>query len=158
MEFVHICLQYILKKIYVDLLNNQNNSNSIYLLGYFNFYGIGTDLNQEKGFKLYQKAAELQNRAAQLNLIREYFHENICLDPKLAFELCEKLAKEEYADGLNDLGYCYEVGVGTNVDKQKAFELYQKAANLGNINRIKNFYRCYKNGLYRKSRKCSCNI
>ncbi|EXX70658.1 uncharacterized protein OCT59_023613 [Rhizophagus irregularis] len=73
-----------LKKVYVDLLNNQNNSNFIYLLGYFNFYGIGTDLNQEKGFKLYQKAAELQNRAAQLNLIREYFHENICLDPKLA--------------------------------------------------------------------------
>jgi len=28
------------------------------------------------------------------------------------------------------LGYCYNTGIGINIDKQKAVELYQKAANL----------------------------
>jgi TPR repeat protein len=27
------------------------------------------------------------------------------------------------------LGYCYKLEIGTNVDKQKVFELYQKAEN-----------------------------
>jgi TPR repeat protein len=29
------------------------------------------------------------------------------------------------------LGYCYDEGIGTKIDKQKAFELYQNAENLG---------------------------
>ena len=41
--------------IYNWLLNNQNNSNYIYLLGYFNYHGIGTDLNKQKAIQLYQK-------------------------------------------------------------------------------------------------------
>src|SRR6266498_3805654 len=28
----------------------------------------------------------------------------------------------------NQLGYCYEFGIGTDIDKVKAFELYSKAA------------------------------
>ena len=43
------------QEIYHWLLNNQNNSNSIYLLGYFNYHGIGTDLNKQKAIQLYQK-------------------------------------------------------------------------------------------------------
>ena len=30
------------------------------------------------------------------------------------------------------LSYCYETRIGTNVNKKKAFDLYQKAANVGN--------------------------
>jgi TPR repeat protein len=30
------------------------------------------------------------------------------------------------------LGDCYFNGIGTDIDKKKAFELYQKAADLGN--------------------------
>ncbi len=29
-----------------------------------------------------------------------------------------------YSDGINALGYCYDNGIGTKIDKQKAFELY----------------------------------
>ncbi|EXX50477.1 uncharacterized protein OCT59_012493 [Rhizophagus irregularis] len=29
------------------------------------------------------------------------------------------------------LGNCYQYGIGTNTNEQKAFKLYQKAANLG---------------------------
>src|SRR5947207_15378250 len=62
------------QEIYHWLLNNQNNSNSIYLLGYFNYYGIETDFNKPKAIKLYQKAAELENIVAQLVLANIYIH------------------------------------------------------------------------------------
>ena len=34
-----------LQEIYNWLINNQTSSNSIYLLGYFNYHGIGTDVD-----------------------------------------------------------------------------------------------------------------
>src|SRR6266542_71582 len=41
------------KEIYNWLLNNQNNNlNSIFLLGYFNYYGIVTNENHDKAFNL----------------------------------------------------------------------------------------------------------
>ncbi|GBB84157.1 hypothetical protein RclHR1_01080013 [Rhizophagus clarus] len=53
------------QEVYDYLLNNQNNSNSIYLLGYFFYYGVVTDFNKQKGIELFQKAANLQNKVAQ---------------------------------------------------------------------------------------------
>ena len=44
------------------------------------------------------------------------------------------------------LGYCYENGIRTNIDKQKAVELYQRSANLGNIVAQYNLAIMYKNG------------
>src|SRR5436309_8635476 len=49
------------QEIYNWLLNNQNNSNVIFLLGEFNYLGIGTSINNQKAFELYQKAANLGN-------------------------------------------------------------------------------------------------
>ena len=56
------------KKIFLDIyykwfslrgislpLNNQNNSNSIFLLGYFNYRGIETSEDLSKVFKLYNE-------------------------------------------------------------------------------------------------------
>src|SRR6185369_3250951 len=54
------------------LLNNQNDSNSIYLLGYFNYHGIEISIDMKKAFKLFQKAASLENNAAQLDLANMY--------------------------------------------------------------------------------------
>ncbi|CAB4479580.1 unnamed protein product [Rhizophagus irregularis] len=36
------------------------------------------------------------------------------------------------SSGMCSLGYCYLNGIGTDIDNEKAFELYQKAADLGN--------------------------
>ena len=41
--------------IYDWLLNNQNHLNSIYLLGYFNYHGIETNINRQNAYDLYQK-------------------------------------------------------------------------------------------------------
>ncbi|GES88019.1 kinase-like domain-containing protein [Rhizophagus clarus] len=55
------------------------------------------------------------------------------------------------------LGYCYENGIGTDIDKKKAFELCQKAADLGNSHGIatdlgnaagiNSLGYCYENGI-----------
>ncbi|EXX79527.1 Skt5p [Rhizophagus irregularis DAOM 197198w] len=44
------------------------------------------------------------------------------------------------------LGYCYDEGIGTKIDKQKAFELYQNAANLGNYMAQNNLALMYEEG------------
>ena len=62
----------ILQEFYNWLLNDQNDSNSTYLLGYFNYHGIGTIVNKQKAFGLYQKAANMENSMAQYNLALMY--------------------------------------------------------------------------------------
>jgi TPR repeat protein len=130
------------------LLNNQNDPNSIYLLGYFNCHGIGMDVNKQNAFELYQKAVELENNAAQFDLAILYMDRND-VDNNLdkTFELSKTLAKKEYPGGINLLGYCYDIGIGTDVNTQKAFELYQMAAKLGNSHGINNLGCCYDNGI-----------
>ncbi|RIA88900.1 hypothetical protein C1645_725633, partial [Glomus cerebriforme] len=44
-----------------------------------------------------------------------------------AFELFKKSAEGGYVDGILNLGYCYDNGIGTSVDKKRANKLYQKA-------------------------------
>src|SRR5581483_2376000 len=71
-------------EIYNWLLNSQNDLNSIYLLGVFNHFGIEINVNKQKAFELYQKAANLR-----------------------------------HANGINSLGYCYQKGIGTSINKRK---------------------------------------
>ncbi|PKK63379.1 kinase-like protein [Rhizophagus irregularis] len=135
------------QEIYYWLLNNQKDSNSVYLFGYFNCKGIGTDIDNQKTFGLYKKAAELENIAAQLELADIYIHgKGIGKNYIKAFELSEKLTKEGNPNAINRLGYCYKHGVGTDINTEKAFELYQKAANLGNMRAQCNLALMYKDG------------
>ena len=53
-------------------------------------------------------------------------------DYNKAFKLFKKSAERRYLSGITMLGHCYYDGIGTHIDKQKAFELYQKAAKLEN--------------------------
>ncbi|RIA79450.1 hypothetical protein C1645_840659, partial [Glomus cerebriforme] len=43
--------------------------------------------------------------------------------------------------------YCYESGIGTKINRRRAFELYQKAADLGNARGIINLAYCYHRGI-----------
>jgi TPR repeat protein len=136
-----------LKEIYNWLLNNQNDSNFIQLLGYFNYYGIEINADIQKAFKLYQKAAELENIIAQFELANMFMDgEGTDKDDEKAFKLSKKLADKGYSSGINLLGYCYDIGIGTDVDKSKAFELYLNAANLGNSIAQHNIGHMYKDG------------
>jgi TPR repeat protein len=54
------------------LLNNQNDSNPIYLLGFFNYHGIIVNVNRLRAFNLYRKATNLGNIMAQYNITKMY--------------------------------------------------------------------------------------
>ncbi|GBB84239.1 hypothetical protein RclHR1_10860009 [Rhizophagus clarus] len=130
------------------LLNNQNDSNSIYLLGYFNYHRIGMVTNEQNALELYQKAAGLGNNAAQFDLTILYTDRSD-IDNNLdkTFKLSKMLAEKKYPGGINLLGYCYDIGIGTDINAQKAFELYQFAAKLGNSHGMNNLGCCYDNGI-----------
>ncbi|GBC20328.2 kinase-like domain-containing protein [Rhizophagus irregularis DAOM 181602=DAOM 197198] len=137
-----------IQEIYYWLQKNITCSNSIYLLGYFNYHGIGIDINKKYAFELFQKAAELENIVAQFELA------NMCMDGdgvdqnyEKALELSKKLTEGKYPCGINLLGYCYKMGIGTEVDSQKAFKLYESVANLENLHGICNLGVCYENGI-----------
>ncbi|EXX64386.1 uncharacterized protein OCT59_023630 [Rhizophagus irregularis] len=133
--------------LYNYLLNDQSKSNSICLLGYFYYYGIETEVNEQRAIELYQEAAVLGNIVAQFNLVNEYIFGKSFQNYNLAFELSKKLAYDDYAYGCNNLGYCYENGIETEVNEQRAIELYQKAADLGNVGGINNLGWCYYDGI-----------
>ncbi|EXX64622.1 uncharacterized protein OCT59_014767 [Rhizophagus irregularis] len=133
-----------LQEIYTWILNNQNDSNSIYLLGYFNYHGIGINVNKSNAYQLYEKAVKLENIVAQLEYANMCIH--VFKNYGKAFKLSRKLAAGGNPNAINRLGYCYENGFGTVIRVKRAFELYQKAANLGNSNGINNLGRCYEVG------------
>src|ERR1043165_3872256 len=95
--------------IYNWLLNNQNNSNAIFLLGAFNYLGIETSVNKKKAFELYQKAANLGNVHGISELGNcYYFGVGTNIDKQKEFGLYQKAEKLGNAAGMNNLGICYE--------------------------------------------------
>ncbi|GBC02721.1 hypothetical protein RclHR1_04780008 [Rhizophagus clarus] len=135
------------REIYHWLSINQDDSNSIFLLGIFNHFGIVINLDEQKAFKFYQRAANLGNISGIVSL--GYCYDEgigISADKQKAFELYQEAANLGNSRGIYNLGSCYECGIGTNVNEQKAFELYQKAANLGNLLGVNNLGHFYLNG------------
>ncbi|EXX63351.1 uncharacterized protein OCT59_007064 [Rhizophagus irregularis] len=134
-------------EIYCWLLISQNNSDSIFLLGYFNYLGIETSEDNKKAFDLFIDASEQCHILAQ-------FYVGLCYengrgtvkDEKLAFKCYQKIANKGYASGLLKIGYFFNNGIGTSVNYQKAFELYQQAANLGSIMALNNLGSVYYDG------------
>ncbi|EXX72086.1 uncharacterized protein OCT59_023609 [Rhizophagus irregularis] len=137
-----------MQKIYNWLLNNQHNSNSICLLGYFNYHGIEVGVNKQRALELFQKAAELENNVAQLHLVNIYIYgKSAFKNYNEAFKLSNKLAEKGIPNAINNLGWCYEHGIGVDANGEKAFELYQKAADLGSSDGISNLGLCYDKGI-----------
>ena len=56
------------------------------------------------------------------------------------------MAEKGIPNAINKLGYCYSNGIGSDINKQKAFELYQEASNFGNTFAQYNFALMYENG------------
>ncbi|EXX52066.1 Skt5p [Rhizophagus irregularis DAOM 197198w] len=137
-----------LQEIYNWLLNNQISSNSIYLLGYFNYYGFVTNQNNKKAFNLFINASKKNHVLAQLFVGDCYFYGYGTLkNENLSFEYYKKVANENDAVGQLEIGYSFEKGIGIRKDLKKAFYWYEKAANNGNIIAMHNLGNCYKNGI-----------
>ncbi|RGB27597.1 kinase-like domain-containing protein [Rhizophagus diaphanus] len=135
------------QEFYDWLLSNQGNSDSVFLHGIFNHFGIVTNIDKQKAFELYQNAANSGNAFGITSLGYCYSSGvGTSIDKQKAVELYQKAADLGIPRGINNLGTCYLNGFGTNVDRQKAFELFQKAANLGFTHGIFSLGYCYLNG------------
>ncbi|GET03239.1 kinase-like domain-containing protein [Rhizophagus clarus] len=135
------------QEIYNWLLNNQISTNSIFLLGYFNFHGIVTSQNNNKAFNLFINASEKDHVIAQYFVGKCYTHGyGTIKNEKLAFEYYEKAANKNYAVSQLEVGFSYLNGIGIKEDFKKAFYWYEKAANNGIIAAVNNLGLCYLNG------------
>ncbi|EXX63956.1 Cdc15p [Rhizophagus irregularis DAOM 197198w] len=130
------------------LLQHQNSSNSIFLLGYFNYYGIETNENNEKAFKLFYDAHSRDHILASyfVSICYQYGY-GIDINENLAFKYFEIIAKQNYTIGQMEVGYCYENGIGVIKDVKKAFNWYKQAAKNGNIMAMHNLGLYYKDGI-----------
>jgi TPR repeat protein len=137
-----------LQEIYNWLLNNQNSSNSIFLLGYFYYFGIETNKDYKKAFNLFIRASEENHILAQYFIAFCYKNGyGTEKNEKLAFEYFEKVANKNYAMGQLEIGICYKYESGINKDLNMAFYWYEKAANNGNIIATQNLGNYYKDGI-----------
>ncbi|CAB4411614.1 unnamed protein product [Rhizophagus irregularis] len=110
--------------------SNNGYLNAQFELGYCYSNGFGTVLNIEKACELYKIAAEKGHNNAQYNLSLLLYSpgEGINKVEKDLFEKVEKLAEEGCLDSQNQLGYYYNHGIGTKINKEMAFELYKIVA------------------------------
>ncbi|GBB83421.1 hypothetical protein RclHR1_10140006 [Rhizophagus clarus] len=136
------------QETYNWLLNNQISINSIFLLGYFNYYEIETRLNNNKAFNLFISASGKNHTLAQIFLGDCYkIGRGTIKNEKLTFEYYEKAANKNLSHGQTSIGYCYENGIGVKKDLIKAFYWYEKAAKNGNITAITKLGFCYDEGI-----------
>ncbi|PKY32119.1 HCP-like protein [Rhizophagus irregularis] len=136
------------QEFYNWLLNNQNNSNSIFILGYFNYFGIVTSENDKETFNLFINASENNHTLAQYFVGLCYRHGyGTMKSEKLAFEYYKKVADKNLSNGQLNIGYYYDFGIGINEDLKKAFYWYKKAANNGNLIAKYNLGKCYEDGI-----------
>ncbi|UZO03689.1 uncharacterized protein OCT59_024092 [Rhizophagus irregularis] len=144
-------------KIYKQLLDNQNDVDSMVLLGYFYYMGVETSKNYEKAFKLFKYASNKSNNSESgqsKSYVLANYYVGICYhngygitkNEKLAFGYFDEVANKDYAAGQSNVGYCYCMGVGIIKDLKLAAHWYQKAADNGNILAIYNLGLLYLNG------------
>jgi hypothetical protein len=136
------------QEIHNWLLDNQNSPNSVFLLGYFNFFEIETNKGLTKAFNLFFNASEKNHILAQ-SFVGDCYLDGCgtMKNEKLGFEYYEKIANRNFAHGQLNIGYyCYTNGIGVEKDFKKAFYWCEKAANNGNIIAMFNLGDCYLDG------------
>lgn len=99
-------------------------------IGWMYEVGRGVDRNLEEARRWYRRAADAGSPMGQ-------FHLGIlCIsqeDYAAALEWLNKAAAQNYAPALFRLAHMHRVGLGVQVDQQKAYEYYEEAAKLGHL-------------------------
>jgi hypothetical protein len=133
------------QKIYDWLLNNQNKSNNVFLLGYFNYYRIEKKSNPELAFHLFMS---IQNHILALYYIGacHLYGYGTTKNEKLAFECYRIIANKNYAIGQTKMGYLYENGIGVDKNEKMAADWYRKGADNESLLAAYNLARCFKYG------------
>ncbi|GBC29116.2 Sel1 repeat protein [Rhizophagus irregularis DAOM 181602=DAOM 197198] len=106
----------------VKIMAEKGFKHAQYLLGLHYITGEGVDKDEIKAFKLFEKLAK-ESKKCQSN--------NNKINEQKDFEYFKILMKYVNSNSLYQLGYCYDKGVGTELNLTKAFELYKTAAEKG---------------------------
>ena len=80
--------------------------------------------------------------------MRHIYGDGVPEDNDLATELLIQAHEMGHVEATYNLGICYHNGFGTDVDLEKAFELYLKSANAGYGKGIELVGRFYNQGIY----------
>ncbi|MFI4937485.1 MAG: tetratricopeptide repeat protein [Candidatus Berkiellales bacterium] len=84
--------------------------------------------NRQKLAEYLQPAAKAGDYAAQVNLATVLMDFSLPQYDKAAFNWLNKSAEQGYAHGMYLLGKCYYNGIGTEINYEKAFPLFQQLA------------------------------
>jgi TPR repeat protein len=102
--------------------------------------GRGLEKSHDKATQFLQIAANNGSPVAQFDLAVLYNDGagGMSMDKAHACQLFEKAADQGYVRAMNNVGYCYQVGVDRKKDDGKAIEYYTKAAEGGSTRSQRN--------------------
>ncbi|EXX50456.1 uncharacterized protein OCT59_023961 [Rhizophagus irregularis] len=118
-------------KIILDRLsNNQNDPNSIFLLGYFNYLGVETKKNYEKAFNLFINAANKDHLLAKY-YVGKCYESGIgtTKNEDLAFQYFENFINKTYSTGQLKVGQYHDIDIKIGLTLNICW--YERAVNNG---------------------------
>ena len=111
-------------------------------------YDAKDEEDYDKAVPLFQKAADMGNAEAMVELGDCYFDGNGVSENKAeGVKWYKKAAELGDEVAQNNMGYAYQHGEGVKQDLAKAKEWYEKAAKQGNANATSNLGTLYRDGL-----------
>ena len=123
------------------------DAENLFKLGVSYLEGDGVEIDKNRAFSLFQRAAGMDHAGAINKLGVCYSKGNgVNVDNKMAFKLFERASEMNNVDAIRNLGVCYMNGLGVDIDKGKAIELYQRAAGANDSGAIKLLGVCYLTG------------
>ena len=105
---------------------------AFFALGRIYDEGLGVEVDHKEGLRWFEKAADKGDAIAQNVVGNIYLNADyVKNDPKKAFKYYQMSAAQGHLDGMVNLGYCYQEGIGTDMNIISAEEWLRKAAEGG---------------------------
>ena len=130
--------------IRIVILAEQGYLGAKFQLGYCYLNGIGTEVNKEKRFKLYNEATGRKDGITQINIDDD---KQIVNDLDKINYWYQKATGNNSKVALYNLGKHYELGQGVYKNEIRAFYFYKKLADKGFIDAQYKVGNCYDHGI-----------
>lgn len=141
------------KKAFDYLVNANTSSNSQYrnILGLEYLKGTICEKDEKAAFECFEKVVnnyDVKNELAFQDLLRIFNKTEIGIedDDDEVIYYSPGVERIVYIPGYYNLAYCYENGIGCEMNKEKAFELYSSVKQKSEYAKMKVAY-CYENGI-----------
>lgn len=125
-----------------NILKLSDDSEVLYELGEWYYYGRGTNENLIEAELMYRKS----NKIPSLSQIEEMYKKRSTISPN-AYEFYKKLAEQGSTKGQFFMGYFHQYGICTSFDTRVAVEYYKKAAEGGLVQGLTGLGICYLKGI-----------